>query len=134
MLDHFSIAVSNYSKSREFYDKTLAVLGYERIVNIDVPEENIIGAGYGKDGKPYFWMGLAKNNNEEIGKARGVHLAFVAQNEQAVKDWYQKCLELGGKDNGSPGPRAEYHPGYFGAFIIDPDGWRIEACFHGFQG
>ena len=53
---------------------------------------------------------------------------------EAVQQWYAKCLELGGKDNGAPGPRPEYHPGYFGAFIIDPNGWRIEACFHQYQG
>ena len=76
-------------------------------------------------------MGL---DSEDVGKARGVHMAFSAPNAEAVAEWYDKALKLGGKDNGAPGVRPEYHPGYFGAFIIDPSGWRIEACFHGYKG
>ena len=90
-------------------------------------------AGYGKGEKPYFWISPMGNKEEEIGCARGVHFAFLAPSVEAVQEWHKKCLELGGKDNGAPGPRPIYHPGYYGAFIIDPSGWRIEACLHNYQ-
>jgi hypothetical protein len=61
------------------------------------------------------------NALEAIGNARGVHMAFSASSVEAVKAWYDKCLELGASDNGAPGPRLEYHPGYFGAFVVDPN-------------
>lgn len=130
MLDHCSISVKDYCQSLTFYDQTLGILGYERIVTIDIPEEKVKGAAYGKEGKPCFWIGPMGQEDEEIGRARGFHIAFLAPHVQAVQEWYVKCLELGGVDNGAPGPRAHYHPGYYGAFIIDPNGWRIEAAIH----
>lgn len=128
MIDHTSIAVKDYPKSLIFYDATLDCLGYERIFTID--ENEVQTAGYGANGKPSFWISPLGKADEEIGKARGVHFAFLAHSKEEVDTWYTKCLELGGKDNGKPGPRPEYHPGYYGAFIIDPNGWRIEACVH----
>lgn len=129
MLDHVSISVKNYEQSLQFYDATLAALGYERVFALDIPEK-LKAAGYGKNGKPSFWISPMGRDDEDVGRARGVHLAFVAPNAQAVEKWYNACLEMGAKDNGKPGPRPEYHPGYYGAFVIDPNGWRIEACFH----
>lgn len=134
MLDHLSFCVKDYEKSLEFYDKTLATLGYERLLTVDIPEEKVKGAGYGKSPKPSLWIGPIGKEEEDIGRAKGVHIAFEAPSVEAVKTWYQTCLNLGGKDNGAPGPRAEYHPGYYGAFIIDPNGWRIEACLHDYNG
>jgi len=70
---------------------------------------------YGRDRKPSFWIGRSKNlvqEDEQIGKARGLHVAFSAPDVESVHKWYEACLALGGKDNGSPGPREEYHPGY----------------------
>lgn len=131
MLDHFSFSVKDYDKSLKFYDETLKILGYERVMSFDLPEGKV--AGYGKDQKPYFWISSRGHPDEEIGCARGVHCAFQAPNVMAIHDWYLKALELGGQDNGAPGVRPEYHPGYYGAFVVDPNGWRIEACFHGYQ-
>jgi len=68
-----------------------------------------------------------------VGQAAGFHVGFVASNVEPVHKWYEKYLEIGREDNGAPGPRPEYHPGYYGAFIIDPNGWRIEACFQNYQ-
>lgn len=132
IIDHISFSVNNYEESLHFYDQTLAELGYERIFTINIPEKNIATAGYGKDKKPSFWISPMGSDNEQIGSARGFHVAFLASNTQQINHWYKKCLELGGKDNGAPGPRPEYHPGYYGAFIVDPNGWRIEAAFHGY--
>lgn len=133
MIDHVSFSVLDFSQSLNFYDKTLACLGYERLMNFD--DEDHAVAGYGKDGKPSFWIGVKKHLSEEdkkehVGNAAGLHVAFLAPSTDAIQEWYETCLTLGGKDNGGPGPRTIYHPGYYGAFIIDPNGWRIEACLH----
>lgn len=134
MLDHVSISVKDYDQSLKFYDETLLILGYERIMTFDTPEHRV--AGYGSEGRPSFWIGIdhvAPREDELVGKARGLHIAFKASDVKAVQAWYQKCLKLGGQDNGAPGVRPEYHPGYYGAFVIDPNGWRIEACFHDYR-
>lgn len=137
MIDHISFAVKNFEKSRDFYDKTLALLGYERLMDFD--DDTVQVAGYGKNEKPSFWIGFKKelsedDKNEHVGQAAGFHVGFTAPDVKTVHEWYEKCLELEGKDNGKPGPRPEYHPGYYGAFIVDPSGWRIEACFQNYQG
>lgn len=135
MIDHISYLVNNFEESRDFYDKTLAILGYERVLNFEDAEMQ--WAGYGKDGKPSFEIWIKKNTRntmEQIGKAAGFHVGFIAPDIETIHQWYAKCLELAGKDNGAPGSRPQYHPGYYGAFIIDPNGWRIEACFHHYQG
>lgn len=136
MIDHISFAVKNFQESQSFYDKTLGILGYERLMDFDSDDHQV--AGYGREGKPSFWIGVKKiltedDKNESVGQAAGFHVGFVASDVESVHKWYQECLALGGKDNGSPGPRPEYHPGYYGAFIIDPSGWRIEACFQNYQ-
>ena len=133
MIDHISVPVKDFEKSRDFYDKTLAVLGFERVLNFE--DEKQQWAGYGRDGRPSFGIYFRKDTlNEGVGKITGLHVGFLAPNIEALDQWYAKCLELGGTDNGAPGPRPEYHPGYYGAFIIDPNGWRIEACFQNYQG
>lgn len=134
MIDHTSFAVKDFEKSLTFYDKSLAALGYERLVNIDIPDVKVAGYGIQHKPRPSFWISdRGYNPSEQIGNALGVHLAFMAPSVDAVDAWYKICLELNGKDNGAPGPRAHYHPGYYGAFIIDPNGWRIEACFHQYE-
>ena len=130
MLDHFSISVKDYDQSLKFYDETLGILGYKRMMAFEIPENGCKLAGYGLGLRPNLWISDMGRDEEIIGLARGVHIAFSAPNAEAVQKWYSKCLELGGKDNGAPGIRPEYHPGYYGAFIIDPSGWRVEACFH----
>lgn len=109
MIDHTSFAVKNYPKSLNFYDKTLKELGYDRIMTID--QGPIQTAGYGANGKPSFWISPMGNDNEQVGNARGVHVAFLAETPEQVRHWHYKCLELGGTDNGGPGPRPEYHLG-----------------------
>jgi catechol 2,3-dioxygenase-like lactoylglutathione lyase family enzyme len=136
MLDHFSISVKDYPSSLQFYDETLKLLGYKRIMTIDINESThtIQCAGYGEGEKPSFWISPMGEESEDIGHARGVHIAFKANSPEEVTHWYKKCLEMGGMDNGAPGPRPHYHPGYYGAFIVDPNGWRIEAACHTYKG
>jgi catechol 2,3-dioxygenase-like lactoylglutathione lyase family enzyme len=135
MLDHVSYSVCDFDKSVKFYDETLRILGIERLITLELELYKVAGYGVKSLSRPIFWIGREETPNvhENIGKARGFHLAFRAPDIKAVDTWHQKCLELGGKDNGKPGPRREYHEGYYGAFIIDPDGWRIEAAIHEYK-
>jgi len=133
MIDHTSFTVNNYPQSLEFYDKTLSLLGYERLITIDLPEWQ--GAGYGvrERPRPSLWISACGDKEEDIGRARGFHLSFIAPTVESIHHWYQACLDNGGTCNGLPGPRAHYHSGYYGAFVIDPNGWRIEACLHTYE-
>lgn len=133
MLDHVSYSVLDFQNSVKFYDETLKILGISRLMTFDTDEHKV--AGYGVGSKPQFWIGTDNqpDNQEQIGKARGFHIAFSAPSVEAINLWHRKCLELGGRDNGLPGTRPEYHEGYYGAFIIDPNGWRIEAVLHDYR-
>lgn len=127
MIDHLQVYVKNFEQSLNFYDITLKKLNYERIMTF--PEKKV--AGYGRGQKPYFW--ITEKESELKGVGYGLHFAFLAENIEQIHEWYKTCLENGGTSNGEPGPRPIYHPGYYGAFIIDPNGWRIEACLHNYQ-
>ena len=118
MLDHIGIEVKDYGKSKAFYQTALAPLGYTLIME----EEG--WAGLGVEGKPYFWIHGGKAT------APRVHIAFNSDNRAKVQAFYTAALKAGGKDNGPPGIRADYHPHYYGAFVIDPDGHNIEAVCH----
>lgn len=126
MIDHTSLSVSDWQKSVSFYDVTFQALGYERMMTF----EELELAGYGRGKKPSFWISTQGLKAEELGCARGMHIAFSADSREAVDAWYHAALSAGAMGNGAPGLR-EYHPNYYAAFVIDPDGWRIEACFHG---
>ena len=117
MLDHVGLQVSDYAKSKKFYQQALALLGYELLMEFDE------AAGFGKDGKPDFW--ISKGNAPQ-----SVHVAFAAPDHAVVDKFHKAALGAGGKDNGKPGLRKEYHPTYYGAFIHDPDGHNIEAVCH----
>lgn len=125
MLDHISIHVSDYARSRAFYERALAPLGIALIMEVDTSA----GAsgqhgGFGSHGKPYFWIGASTSAQT------GVHVAFSAPTRAIVRAFYDAALDAGGRDNGAPGLRTHYHPAYFGAFVLDPDGHNIEAVCH----
>jgi catechol 2,3-dioxygenase-like lactoylglutathione lyase family enzyme len=125
VLDHIAFGVADYERSKAFYLKALAPLGY-RIV-MEVTDARIPGApfvGFGDDRKPYFWFGPGRELKEQL------HVAFIAKDRAAVDAFYQAALAAGGKDNGPPGLRSQYHPNYYGAFVLDPDGHNIEAVCH----
>ncbi len=119
MIDHTSVNVSNFEKSKAFYVDALAPLGYELMHEFDGSV-----AGFGIDGKPDFWIGQGEVNTPRI------HVAFRAENREMVQAFYGIALEKGGRDNGAPGLRIHYHPDYYGAFVLDPDGHNIEAVCH----
>jgi catechol 2,3-dioxygenase-like lactoylglutathione lyase family enzyme len=126
VLDHLGLRVADLARSKAFYTKALEPLAITLIKELSAQETGAYaGAGFGKGGKPFFWIGEA---NEPAGT---VHVAFAAENRSEVKAFYRAALAAGGKDNGPPGPRPYYHPNYFGAFVLDPDGNNIEAVCHG---
>ena len=126
MIDHVSFSVNDFEESVRFYDGTLAELGYAQVLSFPGV------ALYGLKGsrKPDFSISARGKQEEPVGAARGVHFAFKAPSKDAVNRWHAKALELGAQDNGKPGYRKQYHPGYYGAFVIDPNGWRVEAVYH----
>ena len=120
MLDHVGFAVSDYERSKAFYEQALAPLGIELLM-----EPVAQAAGFGRDGKPFFWI-------ETRGPAvkGGLHVAFVVDDRATVDRFHAGALEAGGTDNGPPGVREIYHPNYYGAYVLDPDGNNIEAVCH----
>jgi catechol 2,3-dioxygenase-like lactoylglutathione lyase family enzyme len=125
MIDHTGISVSHPLVSQSFYERALAPLGYTLLMQ--VPKEHTGGRvvlGYGVAPKPDFWLAEGTPNEPRI------HIAFSAANKQQVDEFYRAALAAGGRDNGPPGPRPHYHAGYYGAFVLDPDGHNIEAVCH----
>ena len=110
-----------------FYEQALAPLGIKRIMQFPDESGRIRTAGYGDDRFPYFWLGRGEPLEGRL------HVAFRAETREAVDSFYAAALAAGGSDNGAPGLRPEYHPGYYGAFIFDPDGINVEAVHHTFS-
>jgi catechol 2,3-dioxygenase-like lactoylglutathione lyase family enzyme len=127
VLDHIGFQVRDFAGSRAFYDAALAPLGVARLMEVTKEETGgYEGAGYGRHGKPYFWIG-AGGGAPLTGR---LHVAFAADNRAAVDAFYAAAMAAGATDNGPPGIRAHYHPTYYGAFVLDPDGHNIEAVCH----
>ncbi len=122
MIDHTGVNCSDFSVSKPFYQKALAPLGYEVVMEFEIPGGK--AAGLGEKGKPDFWLGQGTPQKPAI------HIAFRAASRKVVDAFYQAALAAGGKDNGAPGLRPHYHPNYYGAFVLDPDGNNIEAVCH----
>lgn len=122
MIDHIGINCADYPRSQQFYDTVLGVLGFTRQMDFGV------AIGYGRDGKPDFWIADAFDG---MGANREVHIAFQAADEAAVRAFYDAAVALGAESLHAPRLWPEYHPGYFGAFVRDPDGNNVEAVWHG---
>lgn len=125
MFDHIGIAVSDFTRSKAFYLQALAPLGIGLLMEL-TPEETGAGshAGFGEPDKPSLWIG------DGASAGGPVHVAFSTGSRQLVDAFHQAALAAGGRDNGAPGLRPEYHPDYYGAFVLDPDGNNIEAVCH----
>jgi catechol 2,3-dioxygenase-like lactoylglutathione lyase family enzyme len=125
VIDHVGFAVSDLARSSAFYAAALAPLGVAELMRV-TPEQTGVGTaiGYGKHGKPFFWIG----DNERVGQ--GTHIAFAVDSRAEVDAFYAAAMAAGGVDHGAPGIRAHYHPDYYGAFVLDPDGQNIEAVCH----
>jgi len=131
MIDHVSIGVSDLAKAREFYDRVLATLGQVRNRDIELPGKGMVAHGYGAAGQAAaLWIGVPDYLNAEANRRGGVHLAFTAPDRAAVDAFHAAAIAAGGGDNGKPGLRPHYHADYYGAFVFDPDGNKLEAVCH----
>ena len=119
MLDHIGVYVNDIEKAKAFYIPTLKPLGYEKLS--EFPEWSVIGMGAG--GTSDLWLSQRE-------AAHNVHISIKAENAAAVDAFHAAALTSGAADNGAPGYRTEYSPGYYAAFVIDPFGNNLEAVFH----
>ncbi len=119
MLHHISVGVADVERAAKFYDAALGALGYRRVMEF-LPH----ALGYG-DNYPNFWVQLPRAGQACFGN--GSHVGFAAKNKRAVEAFHRAALSAGGTDNGAPGPRPNYGPEYYGAFVIDLDGNHLEA-------
>lgn len=120
LIDHIQLVVADLDASRRFYEAIMAVL--------DIPIES--------NSPDHFWADELFVSRPDGAEAAGIltgrhHLAFQATDRDTVERFHAAGLEAGGKDNGAPGERAIYHPGYYAAFLLDPDGNNVEAVYHG---
>ncbi len=123
MIDHISLGVSDLGASAGFYDAALAPLSFTRQLEIE-------GAiGYGSD-RPVFWIG-GPVGDAPVAVPPGLHIAFVAPERAAVEAFHAAATGTGGRDAGAPGLRHHYHENYYSAFVLDPDGYKVEAVCHG---
>ncbi len=125
MIDHTGVIVSDFQQSKKFYQMALAAIGYELLAEFPA---SITGhtdvAGFGEGGKPDFWISKGTPNRPPI------HVAFRVSDRKLVDGFYCAAIEANGRDNGKPGLRAHYHPNYYGAFVLDPDGHNVEVVCH----
>lgn len=128
MIDHVTLTVSNYERSKAFFLKALQPLGYALVMELSrdeipqLPCEKFCGLGAG--GKPDLWLRPVPE------KTIPTHIAFAAKDRAMVEAFHRAAIEAGGSDNGAPGKRPHYHAGYYGAFVLDPEGNNIEAVIH----
>jgi catechol 2,3-dioxygenase-like lactoylglutathione lyase family enzyme len=120
-LDHIACSASDYARSLAFYTAALAPLGMVPLMEFDNDGGKVVGFG---DGRPFFWVG---DGHKLTGR---LHVAFAAGTRGEVDAFYAAAMAAGATDNGPPGLRAHYHPSYYGAFVLDPDGHNIEAVCH----
>ena len=118
MIDHIALTVSDHARSKQLYQEALAPLGYVLMMDHDIS-----GSGFGRDGKPDFWIRPGESSGP-------IHVAISASDRAIVDAFHRAALDAGAKDNGAPGLRPEYHPTYYGAFVVDPDGNNVEAVCH----
>ncbi len=122
MIDHLSLHVTDLVRAAEFYDAILSALGYVRVWSTDD------AVGYGVPGGEDVLALEARGPHPPSGA--GFHLAFTAPDAAAVRAFFAAALAHGGRDDGPPGPRPHYGDGYYAAFVVDPEGYRLEAVFH----
>ncbi|HTR18687.1 MAG TPA: VOC family protein [Candidatus Paceibacterota bacterium] len=121
VIAHTSVPVSNYKKSKKFYTAVLGAIGYTQ--NMEYGE----AAGFSDGENTDFWIGTNEKGVVPL------HVAFAVKNKDAVQSFYDAALKAGGKDNGKPGYRKDYWPGYYAAFVHDLDGHNVEAVFYDYS-
>jgi catechol 2,3-dioxygenase-like lactoylglutathione lyase family enzyme len=125
MMDHVGLAVADFKRSKSFFVNALAPLDITLIMEVTAEQTGgDAHAGFGAERKAFFWIGNGKKPTS------GVHVAFAAKSRSQVDAFHQAAMTAGGRDNGPPGLRPQYHPNYYGAFILDADGNNIEGVCH----
>lgn len=126
MIDHVGFKVRDYPRSKAFHTQVLASLGDALVMEVtpEMTGTQARHAGFGRENKPDFWIGTGDATSG------GLHLALAADTRAAVDAFHAAALAVVGTDNGMPGLRPTYHPDYYGAFVLDPDGRNIEAVCH----
>lgn len=124
MYSHVTIGSNDLARSRAFYDAVLATLGVERFF------ENERALGYGELRGTRCWV-MKPFDGGPATVGNGTHIAFLAPSRAAVRAFHETALAHGGTDEGPPGLRPQYHRNYYGAYVRDPDGNKIQACCHG---
>jgi catechol 2,3-dioxygenase-like lactoylglutathione lyase family enzyme len=125
LIDHVGMQVVDYARALRFFENALAPLGIAIVMQVTKEETGgYEGAGFGRDGKPSFWISAGGRTTPRL------HIAFVADDRAAVNAFFEAALAAGAADNGVPGVRAHYHPHYYAAFVLDPEGHNIEAVCH----
>jgi catechol 2,3-dioxygenase-like lactoylglutathione lyase family enzyme len=125
MIDHTDIIVSQFEQSKAFYTSALSAIGYEKLMEFPAAVTGHTDvAGFGEDGKADFWISRGTPNIPPL------HVAFRVGSRAIVDAFYQAAIAAGGRDNGAPGLRPHYHPNYYAAFVLDPDGHNVEAVCH----
>jgi catechol 2,3-dioxygenase-like lactoylglutathione lyase family enzyme len=122
MLHHISVGVTDVSEACRFYDPVLGALGYRRVMEF-LPH----AVAYG-DSAPQFWVQLP-HDGQRASSGNGTHIGFAAGSQRTVQAFHAAAVKAGAQDEGAPGPRPDYHPNYYGAFVRDPFGNKIEAVF-----
>jgi catechol 2,3-dioxygenase-like lactoylglutathione lyase family enzyme len=124
MIDHISISVTDFERSKKFYQQLLGSIGYELMAEFPASVTGSVDVcGFGEKGKPDFWLSAATTAPRQ-------HIAFGVESRALVDAFHAAGLAAGGRDNGAAGPRPQYHPNYYGSFILDPDGHNVEAVCH----
>lgn len=125
MLDHIGLTSADLARSRTFFQQALRPLGIGVVMEVSAAQSGAHDhVGFGRQGKPFFWIGNASPASQ------GVHVAFACSSRAEVDAFHAAARAAGGHDNGAPGLRPWYHPDYYAAFVIDPDGNNIEAVCH----
>ena len=125
MIDHTGLRVSDFARSKEFYARALAPIGYQLLLELPAAVTGHSDfAGFGVPPKPDFWITGGQPD------VPPVHVAFRAESRTLVDVFYEAAIAAGGRDNGAPGLRPHYHSNYYAAFVLDPDGHNIEAVCH----
>jgi len=125
MIDHTGLVVSDFEKSKQFYTLAFAPIHYALLMDLPAAVTGSTDvAGFGEAPKPDFWISRGSPNKPPI------HIAIRVASRALVDAFHAAALAAGGTDNGAPGLRPHYHPNYYGAFVLDPDGHNIEAVCH----
>jgi catechol 2,3-dioxygenase-like lactoylglutathione lyase family enzyme len=125
MIDHLSVIVSDYDRSKAFYVQALAPTGHSRLIELPAaPGGHTVCAGFCHADGSDFWISQGDATQPPV------HVAFRVPSRAAVDAFYKAAIAAGGRDHGAPGLRPHYHPHYYGAYVLDPDGHNIEAVCH----